>query len=238
MKKQSSASRNDTQNTSLFDTNLAANANGKKDGNDRKDTLQSANETQETKTCEAIEEEVTRATFTQALGDDEKNDSYDYDDEMFHGGHRLIKAHSKDTIQLAKNQSSHDIETNTIAPNESLARKTDTHGTHNGDDRDRDSDGTSTKRNTVLAVTGYDTAKHCTKPTMLLKMHIMRYESDDSHHGIDGDYMLDKKNPGDHDLHITESGSKRKREQQHEIQVTMILIILCWCLIGFGRLWK
>ena len=62
------------------------------------------------------------------------------------------------------------------------------------------SDGTSTKRNTILEVTGDGTPKHDSKkPTTLLKMHIMGYESDDSHHasksivfaedGIDGDYM-------------------------------------------------
>ena len=83
--------------TNLFDTYLAANGNVNKNGNNRKDTLQSANETQETKTCEthtpkitSIEKGVTRVTFTQAVGDDEKNDnasSYDYD-EMSPRRHR------------------------------------------------------------------------------------------------------------------------------------------------------
>ena len=80
-------------------------------------------------------------------GDDKIYDSassYNYDDhdEIFRSGHPLINAHSKDTTQLAKKQSSHaseydaDIETNTIAPKGSLARKkTDADGSHTNHDR-------------------------------------------------------------------------------------------------------
>ena len=350
MQKQSSR-RKDTGNSNLSDTDLAANTNANantnatgngnenKNGNSRKETLQSANETQETKTGETHTPKITsikkggpRVTFTQAVGDDEKYDSassYDSDDEIFRRGPRLIKAHSEDTTQLAKKQSSHtsnydtDIETNTIAPKGSLARKkTDPHGSRSSHDRDRGSDATSTKRSTISAATGYGTPKHhskkSTKPKMLLKMHSMGYESDDWHHDLnsiviaeagpgdtvgeyallynqlrtatltatktsqvwgitaeqfqevreqisnwnvtrfnqrqeflreialfaslhdhellnlthacqaqvykEGDYILDEKHPGDHDLYIIQSGTasltKGKKENKHEVQVS------------------
>ena len=241
----------DARNTNSSDADLTANTyangNGNKNKNDRKDTVQPTNQTQ-TKTVEThtlkIKSIKKGVTFTQAVGEKEKNDSarsYDNDGKICRRGHRLIEAHGKDTTQLPKKQSSRasnydiDIATDTIAPKERLAtKKTDPHGSRGGHDHDRSSDGTSTKRSTVLTVTGKLHHRKVQFKTVIKnawwdmnKMNSIVFAEG----GKGGDYILDKIHSGDYDLHIINQAQHHQQDERQIITmkyrlVMMILVVL------------